>query len=381
MQPKRSHIRCLDSKVRDHIRLFSFSRFCIVPCIFMQVNIVPFMFLQTHLLPSSLHKGTLFCYNLPRSADPWSLPVHMILQASRMIDPILTMNTHFPVKFPAAIPFLSFRSELLPWALVPSLNTQILSFAVVLVASSLFLLVLAAVNRSAGFIRKPDESSRMDFSILDLPDFWTSITEFSKDLILPDTLSALRILLITCEEQDQYTLGHSIRVLAISKCISDTMGLPAQTRKEIAAAALLHDIGKIDIPPAILQKKGKLTEKEMISIRNHPRYSVDILRRYNILKELYPSIQHHHEWYSGHGYPDRIRGDEIPLGARIINVADAVDAMLSIRPYQKAKTVNQTIRELERLKGLQFDPAIAEQAISLLEKSELIERIYYQEHL
>jgi putative nucleotidyltransferase with HDIG domain len=244
-------------------------------------------------------------------------------------------------------------------------NFVFITPAIFIIISVLF----TAVNR---FLPSPDGNIGQidtDLSILDQVQFWATISACTNKLVLPGTVSALRILLITFEEQDQYTLGHSIRVMKIARSLANAMGLSLQAKREIQSAALLHDIGKIEISSSILQKKGTLTEREMISIRNHPKLSVDILQSYKVFYELHPNILHHHEWYNGQGYPNKIRGEEIPIGARIICVADAMDAMMSVRPYKHAKTVAKVIHELKRLKGIQFDPHVADQAICLLEKT------------
>lgn len=162
------------------------------------------------------------------------------------------------------------------------------------------------------------------------------------------------------DARDPYTAGHSERVTKIALEIGQNMGLSSKQLETLELAALFHDIGKIGVPDNILLKPDKLTNLEFEKIKEHPAIGVNILKDIDFLKNTFPIILHHHEKYSGGGYPYGIKGVEIPAESRIITVADAYDAMTSDRPYRKALTHEQAIDELIKLKGIQFDSNVVE---------------------
>jgi energy-coupling factor transport system substrate-specific component len=139
--------------------------------------------------------------------------------------------------------------------------------------------------------------------------------------------------------------------------------------EDLKKSALLHDIGKIGVPDAVLQKQTKLTDDEFAAIKSHPETGAAILRHIKSLKDLVPAVFHHHEQFDGNGYPHHLGGKEIPLHARIIAVADAFDAMTSNRAYRKALSLRTAMSELERGKGIQFDPDIASILIEILQET------------
>jgi len=158
------------------------------------------------------------------------------------------------------------------------------------------------------------------------------------------------------EARDKYTKGHSRRVTELSVALARSMGLSAQACKDIEAAALLHDIGKIGIPDSILHNAGPLPPEGLRYIHDHPIGGENILKPVGSLGRLCPIVRHHHEHYDGGGYPDRLRGEQIPLAARILAVADSYDAMISDRSYKPARTSEEAIEELRRCRGTLFDP-------------------------
>ncbi|TYQ16388.1 UNVERIFIED_CONTAM: diguanylate cyclase (GGDEF)-like protein [Acetivibrio alkalicellulosi] len=165
-------------------------------------------------------------------------------------------------------------------------------------------------------------------------------------------------LLSTISAKDKYTLGHCERVSTYVVMIGEAMELDIKEISIIQYAALLHDIGKIEIPKFILNKKEKLTDEEFSLLRQHPRYSQNILEPLEGMDQLIDYVRHHHERYDGKGYPDRLKGDEISLGARILCVADSFDAMVSERPYSKKMTIEQAVEELVVNSGTHFDPYV-----------------------
>jgi HD-GYP domain-containing protein (c-di-GMP phosphodiesterase class II) len=134
------------------------------------------------------------------------------------------------------------------------------------------------------------------------------------------------------------------------------------------SAALLHDIGKIGIPENILKKPGRLTSKEQNVVKLHPYVGVQILEPIDILEPIISIIYYHHERFDGKGYLEGLKGEQIPLGARVLAVADAFDAMTSDRPYRRALTVAEAIEELRRCSGSQFDPSIVKAFLKVVEK-------------
>lgn len=172
----------------------------------------------------------------------------------------------------------------------------------------------------------------------------------------------LRVLVKTLEARDPYTSGHSIRVAERSRAIATSLGLRPRRVRLIETAALLHDIGKLDLAYGeILRQAGPLTPDQRELIRSHPDKGVDIISSVRALDpEILRAVRHHHEWFDGSGYPTGISGEEIPIGARIIMIADSIDAMLTDRPYRSALPVAKVRHELLRNSGSQFDPVVVE---------------------
>jgi putative nucleotidyltransferase with HDIG domain len=158
--------------------------------------------------------------------------------------------------------------------------------------------------------------------------------------------------------KDRETEGHSRRVTAFTIAIARKMGLPKEEINVIARGAFLHDIGKIAIPDAILLKPGKLTDGEMAVMKEHCYLGYKIISRIPYLAEAAEIVYAHQEHYDGQGYPRRLKGDEIPLGARIFSIADTLDAMTVDRPYRRAQSFEAARKEIERWAGRQFDPQI-----------------------
>ncbi len=174
------------------------------------------------------------------------------------------------------------------------------------------------------------------------------------------------------EARDSYTKGHSERVTKYALLISDELGLDDDQKRLISYAGLLHDIGKIGISDSVLNKKSALSSEDRKAIENHPLFGDQILSPIKFLREAQDIVLHHHERYDGNGYPSRLKGEEIPLLARIITVADSFDAMTSDRPYRKALTVEHALSELKTKAGSQFDPNIVRVFEKVIEKYGII---------
>lgn len=172
------------------------------------------------------------------------------------------------------------------------------------------------------------------------------------------------------DAKDPYTNGHSFRVAEFSVKLAKQMGLSEDECERLYYIALLHDIGKIGIPDHILKKPGRLTDEEFAAIKQHPEIGASILENFTALEGVQEGALYHHERYDGNGYCRKLSGNHIPLFARIITVADSYDAMNSNRCYRKTLSTETIIQELEKGKGTQFDPEIAEIAIQILRKEQ-----------
>lgn len=183
-------------------------------------------------------------------------------------------------------------------------------------------------------------------------------------------INTVKTLLTVINAKDRYTYGHSERVVNHCLMIARQLGLGEDPVKLLRIAAFLHDIGKIEIARDILNKAGALTPEERRVIEQHPVWGADIIQPVRSLRQVVPAVLHHHEWYDGSGYPQGLKGDAIPLSARILSVADAFDAMTTERPYEPAKTISEALSELKACAGTQFDPWVVDAfAAALLEVS------------
>jgi HD-GYP domain-containing protein (c-di-GMP phosphodiesterase class II) len=171
------------------------------------------------------------------------------------------------------------------------------------------------------------------------------------------------------EARDNYTRGHSRRVTEFSVELARRLKQPEWYVKDLESAALLHDIGKIGMPDHILHNRGALPPEGVSFVIGHPIGGENILKPVGSLARLCPIVRHHHERYDGKGYPDGLKGEEIPLAARILSVADSFDAMISARAYKPTRTRQDAIEELVRCKENQFDPQCVDAFIAYLEEN------------
>ena len=188
-------------------------------------------------------------------------------------------------------------------------------------------------------------------------------------------LSAVRALANSIDAKDTYTMGHSERVAKYSVEIGKKLNLDQDELKTLYIGALLHDIGKIGIPEAIINKTDKLTNEEFQEIKTHPTRGAMIIEPAKFLKEKVPLIKYHHERYDGKGYPEGLKGEEIPLLARIICCADSFDAMTSKRAYRDTMPIDYARKEMIRCSETQFDPKIVNAFLEVIENEEIIKEI------
>ncbi|MEN8613718.1 diguanylate cyclase [Dehalogenimonas sp. THU2] len=186
----------------------------------------------------------------------------------------------------------------------------------------------------------------------------------------PQALSIIYALAATVDAKDHYTYGHSRKVSEYAVLIADALKLPEETVHFIRAAGLLHDIGKIGVPDSILTKPSALEPKEWEPIRTHPELGVEILKHVVDLSKCLPAILHHHEHWDGSGYPKQLKGEAIPLEARILSIADAYDAITSPRPYRTQLSLDDALKELNRCAGTQFDPKLVAIFCKLMQPGE-----------
>jgi putative nucleotidyltransferase with HDIG domain len=184
------------------------------------------------------------------------------------------------------------------------------------------------------------------------------INELSEGLLL--TLSEI------IDLRDPYVLGHSRVVSEYATEIARLLGLKERQLELVRKAGLLHDIGKLGIPMESLTKPTRLTHPEYETIKTHSALGGEFVKNSPSLRPLVSIIRHHHEYYNGQGYPDRLSGNQISIEARIVAVADAIEAMTSDRPYRKALKMEQVIEELNRCSGSQFDPVLVNAAVRML---------------
>lgn len=187
--------------------------------------------------------------------------------------------------------------------------------------------------------------------------------------------STIKALARAIEVKDPYTYGHSERVTVYAMAIGEKMGLSERELKFMKYAAALHDIGKIGIAPKILNKPMGLTDEEFLYIKTHPQLGDSIIELIPFLQESRAIILYHHERFDGKGYPDGLKGNDIPLGARILSVADSFEAMMSDRPYRKALPLHEAVKELTDNKGTQFDPDVIDAFIEVIAEGGLEDKL------
>jgi len=203
-------------------------------------------------------------------------------------------------------------------------------------------------------LRKKDLERQLD-------DYRANLEEKVKeqtDVINSMYVRSIDAMIKALEAKDFYTRGHSQRVTLYSMAIAAELGMKGQELEDLHRASVLHDLGKIGVREAVLNKPGRLTEEEFGEIVRHPETAVRILEPIPFFRPLLPAILHHHERFDGKGYPSRLAGRSIPLASRIMAIADTFDAMTSTRAYRKALPVADAIAEIRRCSGTQFDPDI-----------------------
>jgi len=200
------------------------------------------------------------------------------------------------------------------------------------------------------------ERRRLELEVRDYREHLENKVAEQAEKIRASFVRAITSLAYALEARDTYTSGHSQRVAEIAVAIAAALELPQESVERVRLAGLLHDIGKIGVREAVLNKPGSLTDEERRHMQEHPEIGERVLSPVTDDGEILQLIRSHHERFDGTGYPDGLKGPQIPLGARILAVADAYEAMTSERPYRKAMSRETALAELVRCKGTQFDP-------------------------
>lgn len=185
-------------------------------------------------------------------------------------------------------------------------------------------------------------------------------------------IRAINAMIKALEARDVYTKGHSERVSVFSVLLGKSIGLKRNKLNDLRISALLHDIGKIGVKDAILSKPADLSAEEKQIVQKHPVTGEKILKYFIDNKDILRGVRNHHERYDGNGYPDRLKGKEIPLFARIICITDTFDALKTDRPYRKGKSTNEIVEIIKKQSGKQFDPEIANLFINLINEKQII---------
>ena len=205
----------------------------------------------------------------------------------------------------------------------------------------------------------------------------TVLTSFRIDTLVQENdqrtqdlfVNILTVMVKILESKDPYTRFHSHSVAKWSRIIGRRKGLTEDELNRLGLAALFHDFGKIGIPDDILCKTGKLTDEEFETMKKHPTIARDLLASLEPLSDLLPGITHHHERWDGRGYPSKLKGEDIPLWARIIALADSYDTMSTRRSYKEPYSREKVLSELEKGKGTQFDPELTEHLLGILKEN------------
>ena len=181
------------------------------------------------------------------------------------------------------------------------------------------------------------------------------------------TATFLEVLAETIEAQHEFMRGHAQRVSFYAGLLSDRLCLGAREQEHVRMAGFLHDVGKVGVPSELLARAGALDPQERRAVERHTVIGVGLVDPLGLPAEVTMAIRHHHEWWDGRGYPDGVYGNQIPMAARIVSVADAYDAMTSDRPYRRALSQEVAIDELRRFSGVQFDPVLVKEFLCIVE--------------
>jgi HD-GYP domain-containing protein (c-di-GMP phosphodiesterase class II) len=184
-------------------------------------------------------------------------------------------------------------------------------------------------------------------------------------------INSVRMLAAAIDAKDPYTRGHSDRVARYSVAIGKNLGLPEKEMRNLRISALLHDVGKIGIDDRILRKPGALSDDEFEVMKQHPAKGAAIMSGAAQLIDIIPGMKYHHEKWSGGGYPESLEGEQIPMQARIVAIADTFDAMTTNRPYQKAMELNYVVDKIKSFATTRFDPRVVDAFVQAVKRGDI----------
>jgi putative nucleotidyltransferase with HDIG domain len=190
------------------------------------------------------------------------------------------------------------------------------------------------------------------------------------DAVPPAVIDTVTSLAFAVDAKDQYTQNHSRKVAAYAVLLCRALNLNDKQTGEIRLGGILHDVGKVGIPESILNKAGPLNAEEWETMKAHPMLSARLLEPLRYIPAIQKIVQHHHEFFDGSGYPEKLAGEAIPIGARIVAIADAYDTITSERTYKRARSIDDALAELQRCAGTQFDPRLVEVFVDALRHRE-----------
>jgi putative two-component system response regulator len=255
--------------------------------------------------------------------------------------------------------------------LLEAVRAHTASLPVVLVtgAGTYDTLSQALTRGAAGLVTKPFAHKDLQTAVADaLERAARSREELRERLLAPTLASALANAI---EARDEYLHGHCERLAALAVRLAELLGLSPDEIETIRLGAILHDVGKIGIPDRVLLKPGPLDDEERRIVETHPEIGDKLLEPLDLLAGARPIVRHHHERWDGGGYPDRLAEDAIPLGARIVAVADAIEVMSARQLYRRPRIRSEIVEELCAQRGVQWDPALVDHALDLIESGEL----------
>jgi putative two-component system response regulator len=228
----------------------------------------------------------------------------------------------------------------------------------------------ALTRGAAGLVTKPFAHSDLQSAVADALERATLSRDDLRERLLAPTLASA--LANAIEARDEYLHGHCERLASLAVRVAELLGLPTDEIETIRLGAILHDVGKIGIPDRVLLKPSALDEEERRIVETHPEIGDKLLEPLDLLAGARPIVRHHHERWDGQGYPDRLAATDIPLGARIVAVADSVEVMSSRQLYRQPRTPDQIVEELLTWRGKQWDPQIVDLMLGLIESGELV---------
>ena len=255
--------------------------------------------------------------------------------------------------------------------LLATVRAQRASLPVVLVtgADTYDTLTQALTHGAAGFVTKPFAPADLLRAVDDALDRAArSRDELAERVLAPTLASALANAI---EARDEYLHGHCERLAALAVRIAELLGLPPERIETIKLGGILHDIGKIGIPDRVLLKPSTLDAEERRIVERHPEIGDRLLEPLDLLAAARPIVRHHHENWDGSGYPDGLDGEAIPLGARIVAVADSIEVMSSRQLYRQPRSPDEIVEELRTYKGRQWDPTVVDLGLGLIASGEL----------